>query len=284
MDARPKTRQVDRERKTPSTQVPRGAKQIVIPMTQQQYDDIWHDADRVRSFIEQCARSAPELFPAGFDQGYCLHGFGRESLKLSGLKLRKIVLANGASYWLRPSFIFSYMTGTADELAYPLLLAAHGVPFWLLTLGFRPPWGQTEFQVNLKLGLTSHAWTSHACIQSPGHSQDGPSNHAPTRSVCTAAAVASLRARFSHSCGINVSLASLGRYARTCERYHGLFSPGSRPTGSSQTLSASPTGLRARWACGSWCLGPRSVRTTLVMGGVPVRCGPPGRSEERNGR
>jgi len=32
---------VDRERKTPSTQVPRGAKQIVIPMTQQQYDDIW---------------------------------------------------------------------------------------------------------------------------------------------------------------------------------------------------------------------------------------------------
>ena len=110
--------------------------------------------------------------------------------------------------------------------------------------------GQTEFQVNLKLGLTSHA-----CIQSPGHSQDGPSNHAPTRSVCTAAAVASLRARFSHSCGINVSLASLGRYARTCERYHGLFSPGSRPTGSSQTLSASPTGLRARWACGLMVLG-----------------------------
>ena len=106
----------------------RGAKQIVIPMTQQQYDDIWHDADRVRSFIEQCARSAPELFPAGFDQGYCLHGFGRESLKLSGLKLRKIVLANGASYWLRPSFIFSYMTGTVDQLAYPLLLAAMVFP------------------------------------------------------------------------------------------------------------------------------------------------------------
>src|SRR5271166_2372285 len=75
--------------------------------------------------------------------------------------------------------------------------------------------------------------------------------HSPAsaRSVCTAAAVASLRARFSHSCGINVSLASLGLCARTCERYHGLFSPGSRPTASSQTLSASPTGLRARWAC-----------------------------------
>src|SRR5208337_3717968 len=35
---------------------------------------------------------------------------------------------------------------------------------------------------------------------------------------------------------------------------------------------------------GSWCLWPRSVRTTLVMGGFPVRRGPFGRSEERNGR
>ena len=50
MDARPKTRQVDRERKTPSTPVPRGAKPIVIPMTQQQYDDLWHDADRFFRF------------------------------------------------------------------------------------------------------------------------------------------------------------------------------------------------------------------------------------------
>ena len=146
-------------------------------------------------------------------------------------------------------------------------------------LSVSPPWGQTEFQVNLKLGLTSHAR-----IQSPGHSQDGPSNHAPTRSVCTAAAVASLRARFSHSCGINVSLASLGRYARTCERYHGLFSPGSRPTASSQTWSASPTGLRARWACGLMVLGTTKCLHETWNGRFSVRSGPPGRSEERNSR
>lgn len=52
------------------------------------------------------------------------------------MKLRKIVLAGGCSYWLRPSFVTSDMTGTVDELAYPLLLAAHGVPAWLLTIGF----------------------------------------------------------------------------------------------------------------------------------------------------
>ena len=58
-----------------------------------------------------------------------------------------------------------------------------------------------------------------------------------------------------HGGVLYVALASLGRCARTCERYHALFSPGSRPTASSQTLSASPTGLPARWACGLMVLG-----------------------------
>src|SRR5208337_4441052 len=35
---------------------------------------------------------------------------------------------------------------------------------------------------------------------------------------------------------------------------------------------------------GSWCLGPRSVCTRLGVVGFPVRRGPLGRSEERNGR
>jgi hypothetical protein len=136
MDARPKTRQVYRQPTAPTPQPPRGAKQIILPMTRTQYDDLWHQADRVRAFLAGWLASAPELFPAGFDQGYRLHGFGRESRKLPGVKLRKIVLADGTSYWLRPSFVTSYMTGTVEELAYPLLLAAQGVPAWLLTIGF----------------------------------------------------------------------------------------------------------------------------------------------------
>jgi hypothetical protein len=136
MDARPNTRRVNRERKPPPPQPPRGAKQIVIPMTRQQYDEIWHDPRRIRASVAEWARSAPELFPAGFDRGYRLHGFGRPSRKLPGLKLRKLVTADGSSYWLRPSFIAGYMAGTVDELAYPMLLAAQGVPAWLLKVGF----------------------------------------------------------------------------------------------------------------------------------------------------
>ncbi len=136
MDARPNTRRVDRERKPTPPQPSRGGKQIVIPMTRTQYDETWHDPERIRAFVDGWVGSAPELFPAGFDQGYDLHGFGRESRKLPGVKLRKIILADGTSYWLRPSFITAYMTGTVDRLAYPLLLASHGVPPWLLTIGF----------------------------------------------------------------------------------------------------------------------------------------------------
>jgi hypothetical protein len=105
-------------------------------MTRQRYDEIWHDAELLRSSIAEWGRSAPELFPAGFDRGYRLHACGRPSRKLPGLKLRKVVLADGTSYWLRPSFVAAYMTGTVDELTYPLLLAAHGVPAWLLKVGF----------------------------------------------------------------------------------------------------------------------------------------------------
>jgi hypothetical protein len=136
MDVPPNTRRLNRERKPPAPQPPRGARQIVIPMTRAQYDEIWREPGRVRAFVDGWARAAPELFPAGFTPSYRLHGFGRPSRKLPGVKVRKLVLADGLSYWLRPSFVTGYMTGTVDELAYPLLLAAHGVPPWLLKVGF----------------------------------------------------------------------------------------------------------------------------------------------------
>ncbi len=159
MGDRPKTRQVHREREAPTPQPPRGAKQIVIPMTRPQYDDLWHDAERLRAYLAEWAEAAPELFPAGFDRGYSLHGMGRESCKLPGVRLRKIVMADGTAYWLRPSFVTSYLTGTVEELAYPLLLAAHGVPAWLLTIGF----GHSEmywYRVLERLGRNSLVGTT----------------------------------------------------------------------------------------------------------------------------
>ena len=55
---------------------------------------------------------------------------------MPGVLLRKVVLKDGSSYWLRPRFVLGYMAGTVEDLADPLLLASHGVLAWLLTRGF----------------------------------------------------------------------------------------------------------------------------------------------------
>ena len=52
MDARPKTRQVNRERRTPPPQAPRGAKQIVIPIIRQQYDESLRGQTDLEFFVE----------------------------------------------------------------------------------------------------------------------------------------------------------------------------------------------------------------------------------------
>ena len=133
MDAKKKTRPINRERKADDSQARRGAKQFVIPMTLEEYLKWWPHAKKVRATLEDFARKHPERVPEDFEQGFELHGMGRESAKMPGIRLRKVVLVGGEIYWLRPSFVFSYMMGTVDELEFPLLLASHGVPVYLLT-------------------------------------------------------------------------------------------------------------------------------------------------------
>jgi hypothetical protein len=137
MDAANKTRVLNRNRPSAATQSQRGERQVVLPMTREQYQAWWDDSQRVRHQIDATMAQHPELFPACLRDGYTLHGFARTSRKLPGIRLRKIrSRGGGAAYHLRPSFVMSFMTGTTDTLAYPLLLASFGVPNWVLTLGF----------------------------------------------------------------------------------------------------------------------------------------------------
>ena len=137
MEARRKTRRVKREKSADPIQapavVPRGGRQIVIPMTRCEYDEIWEDASRVRARVESLVAASPDLFPASVRDRFFLEGFGRMSKKLAGVRLRKVVARDKSIYWLRPSFAMPFMTGTVEELEHPLLLASFGVPNWLLT-------------------------------------------------------------------------------------------------------------------------------------------------------
>lgn len=136
MDVPRRTRQVNRDRSVGDVQVRRGSKQVVIPMSEQDYQQCWRHSGKTRELLDRMLAEHPELFPPAMREGYALHGFGRASRKLDGLQLRKVRLPDGSACHLRPSFVMPYMTGTAVELEYPLLLASFGVPCWVLTQGF----------------------------------------------------------------------------------------------------------------------------------------------------
>ena len=135
MDAQPRTRTVKRDGSKGVGQT-RGHKQLVIPMSREEYDEVWRDAAEIRARLTVLAAESPELFPLAFLEGFTLDGLLRESRKQPGIRLRKIILKNNAIYELRPSFMLPYMVGTVDELQYPLLLLSYGVPCWLLTESF----------------------------------------------------------------------------------------------------------------------------------------------------
>jgi hypothetical protein len=102
-------------------------------MTRDIYDALWNDAGKVREFLESLMHTSPEVFPPGMQDGYQLTGLLPESKKMPGIRLRQLQLRNGNIFSLRPSFVMSYMTGTVEELEYPLLLLSLGVPCWVVT-------------------------------------------------------------------------------------------------------------------------------------------------------
>jgi hypothetical protein len=90
----------------------------------------------VRQTVQALLGTGPELFPAGMDRGFQLTGRLPPSQKLPGVRLRHVRLADGRVFTLRPSFVLSYLTGTVDAVAYPLLLLSYGVPTWVVTHGY----------------------------------------------------------------------------------------------------------------------------------------------------
>ena len=133
MDAQPRTRSVKRDARSEASQRPRGARQIVIAMTRQEYDQMWRDPVVIRQRLMEQFECCPELFPKGFDQGFTLDGMLRESKKLPGVRLRKIMLRDDSIYELRPSFALAYMVGTVEDLEKPLLALSFGLPCWVVT-------------------------------------------------------------------------------------------------------------------------------------------------------
>ena len=74
MNAPQRTRSCCRRRSAANAKLPRGAKQIVIPMDRATYDRLWHNAVAVRQRLHELLATAPELFPPGMATGFQLTG------------------------------------------------------------------------------------------------------------------------------------------------------------------------------------------------------------------
>jgi hypothetical protein len=112
----------------------RGHATICLPFGEDEYEALVDDPKRFRERLDACFAEMPELFPEGFAQGYSMKD-ARTSRK-QDVSLRRIVLRDGRSYSIRPSFLMPYMTARTDDVEAPLFLRKFGVPFWALARVF----------------------------------------------------------------------------------------------------------------------------------------------------
>ena len=174
MDSQKQRRPVQRNRvtSTDGNRASSGERQICLPLSKQQYDDIWDDSAKVRIVIDQMVERSPELFPQQIAGGYQLKGKLSASAKVPDIQLGQIHIT-GQRYYLRPSFVMHAFTGTTDELKQPMELLAHGVALWLIVKVY----GHDEMfwlRQEQRLGRNSIVGTT---VRTP----DG---HSSTRSLC----------------------------------------------------------------------------------------------------
>lgn len=144
----------------------RGSRTICLPIGEEEYHDVVKDAKRFREWLLECFTATPELFPAGFDERFQMKD-SRFSTK-ANLTLRRIVLHDGSSYSVCPSFMMPYMTACTADVEHPLFLRKFAVPFWALARVFgRNP--MFWYRLECSLGRNSIVGTTVRRAEIPKH-------------------------------------------------------------------------------------------------------------------
>jgi len=140
-------------------------KRICIPISREEYEQIFPDIAEFRKYLDNMIAQYPELFPSSINEGYKLNGFLPESKKMKGIILRRIRLKSNKEdvYTISPSFVMPYMTGYAEDVDKALFLRRFGVPHWALAYVF----GRNDmywYRLENRLGRNSIVGTT---IKSP---------------------------------------------------------------------------------------------------------------------
>jgi hypothetical protein len=143
-----------------------GHRTICVPISEERYSLIVNDPQEFRRTLDECFCQMPELFPKNFADGYQLKD-GRHSAKQDVL-IRRVILKDGLSYSVRPSFLMPYMTARTEVVQGPLFLRKFGVPFWALARVFgRNP--MAWYRIECGLGRFSVVGTTVRQAELPDH-------------------------------------------------------------------------------------------------------------------
>jgi len=103
---------------------------IILPITQEEYEQIVHKPMQFRAWIDKNYRLHPEIFPESFTGKYKLHD--HKTSEKTGLMTRRIRFNNGKkneAWSVLPSFMMPYMTGFTEEVAKALYARKYGIPY-----------------------------------------------------------------------------------------------------------------------------------------------------------
>jgi hypothetical protein len=109
---------------------------VILPIPYAEYDRIAGDASQFRQWLDEMIELFPELFPQPIGAGYTLHDRLPASVKLPGVRFRRIKLKAAAPvqvFTICASDVMPYMTGFTTDIEKALFLRRFGVPFWALT-------------------------------------------------------------------------------------------------------------------------------------------------------
>lgn len=114
----------------------RGYRTIRLALAEADYERFLRDGAFCKAQLDGLYERYPELFPAGWEQGYVFYGKTPTSHK-QGLSCRRVRLkANGEVFTVAPAFIMPYMTAAVTEVEKALLLMRFHVPCWALAYVF----------------------------------------------------------------------------------------------------------------------------------------------------
>lgn len=153
-------------RKPATKRAQNGERTITLPITEESYAEILDDPKRFREeWLNPFYLDCPELFPAGFEQGYEMKG--RYPTKRQSIDIRRIALRDGRKYQIRPSFVLPMMVARTQEVEAGLFLRKFSVPYWAIVR----PYGNNAtfwYRLEISLGRNSIVGTTVKSVEIPG--------------------------------------------------------------------------------------------------------------------